>query len=74
MKLIRFGNEKNEKPGILDEKGERLDLSGYFEDWDEKFFASGGLEKLKELMTKGGNSRRLPNLSGGPHVLQGHQK
>jgi 2-keto-4-pentenoate hydratase/2-oxohepta-3-ene-1,7-dioic acid hydratase in catechol pathway len=59
MKLIRFGNEKNEKPGILDEKGERLDLSGYFEDWDEKFFASGGLEKLKELMTKEGEFPKI---------------
>ncbi|MBC7745843.1 MAG: fumarylacetoacetate hydrolase family protein [Flavobacterium sp.] len=55
MKLIRFGEEKNEKPGILNEQDERLDLSGFFQDWDSNFFASGGLEKLREIIASGKN-------------------
>lgn len=48
MKLIRFGNPENEKPGILvNEK--RYDVSAYIEDYNEKFFANNGLETLANL-------------------------
>ncbi len=53
MKLIRFGKEKNEKPGILNEQNERLDLSDFFDDWNSDFFASDGLEKLQQLLSSG---------------------
>ncbi len=59
MKLIRFGKEKNEKPGILNEQNERLDLSDFFKDWDSDFFASNGLEKLRDIISSGHN---LPNV------------
>lgn len=49
MKLIRFGKQGAEKPGVLDEKGIRRDLSSEFTDWDRPFFQSGGLQKLGTL-------------------------
>lgn len=49
MKLIRFGKQGLEKPGIMDETGQRRDLSFKFTDWDRSFFQSGGIEQLKGL-------------------------
>lgn len=49
MKLIRFGKQGVEKPGVLDEKGIRRDLSNEFTDWNRAFFQSGGLQKLGTL-------------------------
>lgn len=49
MKLIRFGKLGAEKPGILDEKGIRRDLSSEFTDWDRSFFQNGGIQKLQTL-------------------------
>jgi 2,4-didehydro-3-deoxy-L-rhamnonate hydrolase len=46
MKLLRFGEKGNEKPGIeLD--GKWLDCSTFGEDWSEEFFENQGLERLK---------------------------
>lgn len=60
MKLIRFGEEKNEKPGILNQQNERLDLSRIFNDWDSDFFASGGLEKLRKIISSGEIFPKIP--------------
>lgn len=47
MKLIRYGQPGAEKPGVeIDEK--RYDCSHLITDYDEDFFTSGGLEKLRE--------------------------
>jgi 2-keto-4-pentenoate hydratase/2-oxohepta-3-ene-1,7-dioic acid hydratase in catechol pathway len=46
MKLIRFGNKGNEKPGIIDRDNNRRDASGLFKDWNNEFFEDGGLEHL----------------------------
>jgi 2,4-didehydro-3-deoxy-L-rhamnonate hydrolase len=47
MKLIRFGNKGNEKPGILDDAEIRRDASALFSDWNNAFFEDDGLQKLK---------------------------
>src|SRR5437667_3161288 len=47
MKLIRFGEPGHEKPGVLLDDGARLDVSGFAADYDEEFFASNGLHKLR---------------------------
>jgi 2-keto-4-pentenoate hydratase/2-oxohepta-3-ene-1,7-dioic acid hydratase in catechol pathway len=47
MKLIRFGNFKKEKPGLLDNRGKRRDCSALVADFNADFFAGGGLEKLR---------------------------
>jgi|TARA_B110000114_G_scaffold82215_1_gene87003 2-keto-4-pentenoate hydratase/2-oxohepta-3-ene-1,7-dioic acid hydratase in catechol pathway len=46
MKLIRFGTEGDEKPGIQLEDN-RIDVSAFVEDYNEKFFETNGLERLK---------------------------
>ena len=52
MRLIRFGPVGDEKPGILDSNGGRLDLSAHFQDWDTKFFASGDVDRLAEILRR----------------------
>jgi 2,4-didehydro-3-deoxy-L-rhamnonate hydrolase len=47
MKLIRFGAFENETPGVLTADGKRLDVSAFGEDYNEKFFATNGLERLE---------------------------
>lgn len=49
MKLIRFGNLGEEKPGI-EVSGKRYDCSPYFEDWNREFFMNDGLQKLQKLL------------------------
>jgi len=51
MKLIRFGQRGNERPGVLID-GTRRDLSGEFRDWDGEFFVGGGLESLRNVLGK----------------------
>ena len=46
MKLIRFGNPGQEKPGLLLEDGRRIDVSDFGQDYDEAFFGGDGLERL----------------------------
>lgn len=46
MKLIRFGDPGNEKPGLLLDDNRRVDVSAFGEDYGEAFFASDGLERL----------------------------
>lgn len=51
MKLIRFGEEGLEKPGVIHD-GQCLDVSEYFEDYNEYFFENGGLNVLKDLIAE----------------------
>lgn len=46
MKLFRFGELEHEEPGVVGPGGEMIDVSDLFGDYDEGFFASGGLESL----------------------------
>jgi 2-keto-4-pentenoate hydratase/2-oxohepta-3-ene-1,7-dioic acid hydratase in catechol pathway len=47
MKLIRFGKINEEKPGVLLVDGIRLDVSAFVQDYDEAFFGSNGIDKLR---------------------------
>ena len=49
MKLIRFGDAGKEKPGVII-NDVWFDVSGYINDYDEKFFESDGLSKLKTIV------------------------
>lgn len=49
MKLIRFGSEGQEKPGLQLEN-KRIDVSAFGEDYNEKFFETDGIERLKEWL------------------------
>lgn len=47
MKLIRFGQPGQENPGVLLPDGRRVDASSIAPDYNEAFFADGGLEHLQ---------------------------
>ncbi|HEX5789733.1 MAG TPA: fumarylacetoacetate hydrolase family protein [Luteolibacter sp.] len=53
MKLIRFGKAGREEPGVLLEDGRMVDASSRFKDYDETFFASGGLKTLAAWVAEG---------------------
>jgi 2,4-didehydro-3-deoxy-L-rhamnonate hydrolase len=46
MKLMRWGDAGREKPGLLLSDGARIDATSFGEDYDERFFASGGIDRL----------------------------
>ena len=50
MKLIRFGPNGQEKPGILDFQDKRLDVSGFGEDYEEAFFQNDGIDRLAKWL------------------------
>lgn len=52
MKLIRFGASGEEKPGILI-NDTYFDLSSFVKDYDEHFFATGGIDQLKKIVQEG---------------------
>ncbi len=62
MKLIRFGNLGQEKPGIELDNGQRLDISSFGEDFNEHFFANNGIDTLKLWLEK--NSEEIPIIAG----------
>ena len=60
MKLIRFGDRGKEKPGLLLEGGTRVDVSAAVADYNEEFFATDGLERLRRWLEKNtGNLTRV---------------
>jgi 2,4-didehydro-3-deoxy-L-rhamnonate hydrolase len=51
MKLIRFGKNEQEKPGVH-LNGKNYDVSAFVNDYNESFFAQEGLTKLAEIIAK----------------------
>jgi 2-keto-4-pentenoate hydratase/2-oxohepta-3-ene-1,7-dioic acid hydratase in catechol pathway len=58
MKLCRFGSPNREKPGVLLAGGKRIDVSSFIHDYDEAFFASGGIQRLAEWLAS--NEKNCP--------------
>lgn len=50
MKLVRIGKLGEEKPAVL-KNGQYFDVSSYFQDFNEDFFANNGLSRLKEILS-----------------------
>lgn len=59
MKLIRFGEAGQEKPGILI-NDKRIDVSSIVTDYNEAFFENDGLAKLEEALK---NNTSFPEVS-----------
>jgi len=59
MKLIRFGEIGKEKPGICID-GVNYDVSGFIKDYDEQFFANGGIPHLAWMTEQ--NRNMLPKV------------
>lgn len=65
MKLIRFGEAGKEKPGVcINEKF--YDVSGFIRDYDEAFFANGGLPHLAWMVEK--HKTMLPQVAPGTRL------
>jgi len=47
VKLIRFGDPGRERPGLQLGDGRLIDASAFGEEYDERFFGSGGLDRLR---------------------------
>ena len=58
MKLIRKGQPGEESPGLLLNDGREIDASSFGEDYDEIFFETDGLKRLKTWFDK--NKDDLP--------------
>jgi 2,4-diketo-3-deoxy-L-fuconate hydrolase len=56
MKLIRFGDRGQEKPGVVLKDGTRIDASALGLDYNEAFFADGGLRNLDLWLRKEASS------------------
>jgi 2,4-didehydro-3-deoxy-L-rhamnonate hydrolase len=61
MKLIRFGDPGQEKPGVLLQDGSRIDASAVGSDYGEDFFENGGLKQLEAWLQK--NSASEPRVA-----------
>jgi 2-keto-4-pentenoate hydratase/2-oxohepta-3-ene-1,7-dioic acid hydratase in catechol pathway len=60
MKLTRFGDRGEEKPGLVLNAGTRVDVSAAVTDYNEEFFGTGGLERLRRWVeNNSGDLRRV---------------
>lgn len=63
MKLLRYGQPGQEKPGMLDAQGALRDLSGVIADLDASTIAGGGLANLSSV-----DPATLPMVDGSPRI------
>ncbi|HBZ18936.1 MAG TPA: 2-hydroxyhepta-2,4-diene-1,7-dioate isomerase [Betaproteobacteria bacterium] len=63
MKLLRYGDIGQEKPGILDSDGNLRDLSNIISDIDGDFLSRGGIDEINKL-----DLNALPKVSGSPRL------
>ena len=63
MKLVRYGNPGQEKPGIIDAEGKLRDLSGVIQDLGPEQLGDAALAKLRKLKTA-----NLPPVKGSPRM------
>ena len=61
MKLVRYGNEDAERPGLIDANGVLRDLSAHIPDIDGRMLNDASLERLRALDTEA-----LPAVDGSP--------
>lgn len=65
MKLIRFGEAGKEKPGVHI-AGKNYDVSGFIKDYDEFFFAHGGVQHLGWMLSQ--HETMLPEIPAGTRL------
>lgn len=76
MKLIRIGEAGSEKPAALLTDNKYVDLSDVVTDFDEKFFADNGIEKVRKIVnerTTMGKFEELGNTRIGSPIARPHQ-
>ncbi len=63
MKLVRYGNQGKEKPGLIDAQGQLRDLSATIEELGPEQLGDAALAKLRKLKTD-----KLPVVRGKPRL------
>jgi 2,4-diketo-3-deoxy-L-fuconate hydrolase len=66
IKLFRFGRIGAEKPGIILQNGKRIDVSNFGSDYDERFFATDGINRLRKWLAK--NAAQCPAVPAGSRI------
>jgi 2-keto-4-pentenoate hydratase/2-oxohepta-3-ene-1,7-dioic acid hydratase in catechol pathway len=61
MKLVRYGNEGAERPGLIDTDGALRDLSAHIEDIDGRMLDDASLDSLRAIDTSS-----MPRVEGTP--------
>ena len=59
MRLVRIGSAGSERPAVIDAEGQYRDVSSLYGDFNADFFASGGMQSLRDV-----DLAVLPVLSG----------
>jgi 2-keto-4-pentenoate hydratase/2-oxohepta-3-ene-1,7-dioic acid hydratase in catechol pathway len=52
MRLVRIGAVGEERPGALVDEESYVDLSDVVDDFDERFFGAGGLERIRPIVAE----------------------
>ncbi|NEN04753.1 fumarylacetoacetate hydrolase family protein [Diaminobutyricibacter tongyongensis] len=76
MKLLRIGSFGAEKPAVLVGGDSYVDLSDVVTDFDEGFFGSGGLERIRPVVAEraaAGETRPIGNERIGAPIARPHQ-
>ena len=63
MKLVRFGSEGNEKPGLIDEQGNLCDLSSYLDDISGPNLSEDKLLEISKI-----DKSNLPKIDKSPRL------
>jgi 2-keto-4-pentenoate hydratase/2-oxohepta-3-ene-1,7-dioic acid hydratase in catechol pathway len=63
MKLLRYGESGQERPGMIDSSGEIHDLSGILPDLSSEYLSADSLDRLRQL-----DPASLPLIDGTPRV------
>ena len=63
MKLIRYGEPNQERPGLLDNFGKLRDLSQVIPDLAGEYLQPDSIKRLRELDVNG-----LPEVNGNPRI------
>jgi len=76
VKLIRVGASGQEKPGVLVNENQYIDLSDVVTDFDEKFFGSDGLNRIQSVVKERIENKQYKDLGSqrlGSPIARPHQ-
>ena len=76
MRLIRVGAAGVEKPAALADEDRYVDLSDVVDDFDETFFGSGGIDRIRPIVTEritAGDVQQLGEQRIGAPIARPHQ-
>ncbi len=76
MYLMRIGSPGAEKPAARIDDDRHVDLSDVVDDFDEEFFGSGGLDRIRPIVQERAAAGQVSGSSGqriGPPIARPHQ-